>query len=186
VESPWTDTGYYTTGDATLDNYLKEFCDERSNSGASFSDNAYNANLFVATEADYIERANNQSPWGPDWDVEYAKQFFEEGKSGNCYNFAAVTQFILQYFGYSDAEGQPCVVELESGNWGDHGLVFVTNKENGKKCLVDDALGSNGWMLDADSYNFDVRNINQNATVKGNVDAIDDEPMQIPAGELTE
>lgn len=186
VVSPWTESGYFSTGDSALDNYVKDFCDQHSTEGKSFEENAYDTNLVVSTQADYVERENNQSPWGPDWDVEYAKQFFEAGNSGNCYNFAAVTQFILQYFGYEDAEGQPCIVELESGNWGDHGLVFLTNKANGKRAIVDDAMGTNGWMLDIDVYNYDVRNINQNATVKGNVDAIDDEPMQIPPGELTE
>ncbi|MDO4399421.1 MAG: hypothetical protein Q4D27_00555 [Coriobacteriia bacterium] len=186
VVSPWTESGYFSTGDSTLDNYVKDFCDKNSNSSDTFSANAEAVNRIVSTQADYVERENNQSPWGPDWDVEYAKQFFEAGNSGNCYNSAAVTQFILQYFGYSDAEGQPCIVELQSGDWGDHGLVFVTNKVDGKRCIVDDALGGNGWMLDIDSYSFDVRNIDQNPTVKGNTDALDDDPMPIPPGELTE
>lgn len=188
VVSPWTTSGYFSTGDSALDNYVKEFCDQHSTEGKSFDANAYDANLVISTQADYVERENNQSPWGPDWDVEYAKQFFESNNSGNCYNFAAVTQFILQYFGYEDAEGQPCIVELESGNWGDHGLVFLTNKVDGKRAIVDDAMGTNGWMLDIDAYSYDVRNIAQNATVKGNTDALDDDdnPTPIPPGELTE
>lgn len=187
VESPWTDNGRFSTGDATLDSYIKKVCDEHSTEGASFDKNAYDTNIYVS-QTDYVERENNQSPWGPDWDVEYAKQYFEANNSGNCYNFAAVTQFVLQYFGYSDAEAQPCIVELESGNWGDHGLVFVTNKVDGKRAIVDDALSANGWMLDIDAYNYDVRNIAQNATVKGNTDALDDDdnPMPIAPGELTE
>lgn len=186
VASPWTDSGYFTSGDDTLDRYIKEFCDQNSTDGATFDENAYTVNQVVA-QSDYVERANNQSPWGTEWSIEYAKQFFEEGNSGNCYNFAAVTQFVLRYFGYSDAEGQPCIVRLQSGDWGDHGLVFVTNKVDGTRCLVDDAMGSNGWMLDINAYDYDVRNIAQNATVKGNVDALDDDdnPTPIPAGELT-
>ena len=135
-----------------------------------------------------MERKNNQSPWGENWAREFAKQYFEEGNKGNCYNFAAVTEYVLKYFGYSDAEAQPCIVRLESGAWGDHGLVFVTNKVDGKRCIVDDALSANGWMLGIDDYDYDVRNIGQNATVKGNVDALndDDTPTPIPAGELTE
>lgn len=187
VVSPWTTSGYFSTGDSALDNYVKEFCDQHSTEGKSFDANAYDANLVISTQADYVERENNQSPWGPDWDVEYAKQFFESNNSGNCYNFAAVTQFILQYFGYEDAEGQPCIVELESGNWGDHGLVFLTDKTTGKRAIVDDAMGTNGWMLAIDTYSYDVRNINQNATVKGNTDVLDDDdnPTPIPPGELT-
>ena len=187
VESPWTESGYFSTGDEKLDAYIKQLCDEHSTEGASFDQNAYDTNVYVS-RTDYVERENNQSPFGVGWDVEYAKQYFEEGNSGNCYNFAAVTQFILRYFGYDDAEAQPCVVGLESGNWGDHGLVFVTNKVDGKRCLVDDALSANGWMLDIDAYEYDVRNIDQNPTVTGNVDVLDDadEPMHIQPGNLTE
>ena len=86
------------------------------------------------------------------------------------------------------ARKQPEPLGLESGNWGDHGLVFVTNKVDGKRAIVDDALSADGWMLDIDAYNYDVRNIAQNATVKGNVDALDDDdnPTPIAPGELTE
>ena len=186
VESPWTDSGYFSTGDSELDNYVKTFCDEHTTEGASFAENAEATNLVVSTQTDYVERENNQSPWGPEWDVEYAKQFFEAGNSGNCFNFTAVTQFILRYYGYSDAEAQPCVVELQSGSWGDHGLVFLTDKSTGKRAIVDDAMGGNGWMLDINAYNYDIRNINQNITVQGNADAISDEPTHIEPGNLTE
>jgi ABC-type uncharacterized transport system involved in gliding motility auxiliary subunit len=46
-----------------------------------------------------------------------------------------------------------------------------------------------GWAVFAElQKDYDVRNINQNAQVKGNVDALDDddEPMRIQPGELTE
>ena len=187
VESPWTDDGRFSTGDSALDNYIKQLCDEHSTAGASFDKNAYDAYIYVS-RTDYVERKNNQSPWGPTWDVEYAKQYFDEGNKGNCYNFCAVYEYILKYFGYSDAEAEPCVVKLDSGSWGDHGLVFVTNKVDGKRCLVDGALSANGWMLDINAYDYDVRNINQNSSIKGNVDAIDDDnnPTPIPPGELTE
>ena len=185
VESPWTDNGRFSTGDSALDEYIKKLCDSHTESGATFDKGAYDTYIYVS-RTDYVERENNQSPWGETWDVEYAKQYFEEGEKGNCYNFAAVTEYVLKYFGYSDAEAEPCIVKLESGAWGDHGLVFVTNKVDGKQCMVDDALSADGWMLDINSYDFDVRNIAQNSTIKGNVDAIDDDPMPIPPGELTE
>ncbi len=187
VESPWTEDGRFSTGDSALDNYIKQLCDEHSTAGASYDKNAYDTYIYVS-RTDYVERKNNQSPWGPTWDIEYAKQYFEEGNKGNCYNFCAVYEYLLKYFGYSDAEAEPCVVKLDSGSWGDHGLVFLTNKVDGKRCLVDGALSANGWMLDINAYDYDVRNINQNSSIKGNVDAIDDDdnPTRIPAGELTE
>ena len=186
VESPWTESGYFSTGNEQLDNKIKQLCDEYTTPGANYAENAHNANMAVVV-SDYIERANNQSPWGETWDVEYALQWFDENNSGNCYNFAAMTEYILKYFGYEDAEAEPCVVHLQSGNWGDHGLVFVTNRENNEWSLVDDALGADGWMLEGDVYEFDVRNIAQNSTVKGNVSVLhNDEPSPIPPGELTE
>ena len=187
VESPWTDDGRFSTGDTALDTYVKQLCDEHTSSGATFDQGAYDTYIYVS-RTDYVERENNQSPWGETWDVEYAKQYFEAGNKGNCYNFAAVTEYVLKYFGYSDAEAEPCIVKLESGAWGDHGLVFVTNKVDGKRCIVDDALSANGWMLDINDYDYDVRNIAQNSTIKGNVDALDDDdnPTPIPPGELTE
>lgn len=186
VVSPWTESGYFTTGDSTLDEYIKKMCDEHSTEGETFDKNAYNTFIWLSQDTDYVEREENQSPYGVGWDAEYAKQFFEKGNSGNCFNFVAVCQYMLQYFGYSDAEAQPCVVELESGSWGDHGLVFVTNKVDNKRCLVDVALSSNGWMLDVDAYSYDIRNIEQNPTVKGNADVIDDGPTTIAPGNLTE
>lgn len=187
VASPWTDDGTFSTGDSTLDAYIKDVCDKHSTDGATYEENAYDTYIYVS-RTDYIERQNNQSPWGPTWDVEYAKQYFEEGDSGNCYNYAAVIEYVLKYFGYSDAEAEPCVVALESGAWGDHGLVFVTNKKDNKRCIIDSSLSANGWMLDADSYQYDIRNINQNSTIQGNVDVLgdNDTPTRIPAGELTE
>ena len=185
VESPWTDNGLFSTGDAELDAYVKELCDAHSSPTATYSENAYDTFMYVVGTG-YVERENNQSPYGEGWDLEYAKQYFQEGESGNCFNFAAVNEYLLKYFGYADAEAEPCVVKLESDSWGDHALVFVTNKVNNQRCLVDAAAGSSGWMLDIDEYTYDVRNIEQNPTVKGNADAIDDEPTRIQPGNLTE
>ena len=109
---------------------------------------------------EYIESDDNQEPLGPNWDIEYAKQYITAG-GGNCYNFCAFNEYVLKYFGYSDAVAEPCIVLRQSGDYGDHGLVFVTNIENGKRCLCDSAFGSNGWMVDINEYTMQVRNIGQ-------------------------
>ncbi|MBQ9057572.1 MAG: hypothetical protein IJ125_00115 [Atopobiaceae bacterium] len=173
VESPWTASGRFSTGNSVLDNYIKDFCDTYTIAGGSYAESAYNAYLNLSW-SEYVERVNNQSPWGEGWDVEYALQYFEEGNTGNCYNFAAMDEYILKYFGYEDAEAEPCLVLLQSDTWGDHGLVFVTNRLDGSYCLVDAARSSNGWMLDTNLYTYDVRNINQNTTIDGNAVALDD------------
>ena len=92
--------------------------------------------------------------------IAHAKQLVTEN-SGNCYNFTAMTQWILRYFGYTDAFAQPCIVHLQSGNWGDHGLVFVTNVKTGERCFCDDALSSKGWMLAIDTYEYTIKDVGQ-------------------------
>ena len=179
VQDPWVVGGLFTTGNAKLDQYIKDMCDGHSGRGASAEENAFSVFDYIAGTP-YTERVNNQSPWGETWDVEYALQYFEEGNSGNCYNFAAVVEYMLKYFGYADAEAEPCVVSLASGDWGDHGLVFVTNIANGEACLVDAARSAEGWMIGKDAYSYDVRNIAQNPTVVGNVDVLFDSDEPIP------
>ena len=159
VEDPWVSSGYFTTGDAELDQMVKDLCDANSSADKDFSDNAYNTYLQI-TWMDYVERDSNQNPEGADWAVTYAKQLVTEN-SGNCYNFTAMTQWILRYFGYTDAFAQPCIVHLQSGNWGDHGLVFVTNVKTGERCFCDDALSSKGWMLAIDTYEYTIKDVGQ-------------------------
>ena len=161
VADMWTDSGTFSTGDAQLDAYVKDLCDSESSKNASAAENAYKGYIAVAW-SEYVERDNDQDPQGPDWARTYAKQWFEAGNSGNCYELSAVTQYVLQYFGYSDAKAEPCLVELESGEWGDHGLVFVTDITTGQKKICDDALGTNGWMLDEDALNYKIKDIGQN------------------------
>lgn len=159
VEDPWVEGGRFTTGDAELDEMVKKFCDDNSSKDLSASENAFNVYCAVVW-GEYIESDDNQEPLGPNWDVEYAKQYITAG-GGNCYNFCAFNEYVLKYFGYSDATAEPCIVLRQSGDYGDHGLVFVTNIENGKRCLCDSAYGSDGWMVDINEYTMQVRNIGQ-------------------------
>ncbi|MBQ9043361.1 MAG: hypothetical protein IJ111_11190 [Eggerthellaceae bacterium] len=159
VEDKWVEGGRFTTGDAELDQMVKTFCDDNSNPELSAADNAFNVYCAVVW-GEYIEIDENQEPLGPNWDIEYAKQYITEG-GGNCYNYCAFNEYVLKYFGYSDATAEPCIVLRQSGDYGDHGLVFVTNIEDGRRCLCDSAFGANGWMLDIDSYTMQVRNIGQ-------------------------
>lgn len=158
VEDPWIPGGIFTTGNAELDQKVKEYCDEFSVSETSAEDNAYNTYLHI-TWTEYVEKDNDQDPEGPDWSIKYALQILNEG-DGNCYEFVALTQWCLRYFGYEDALAQPCIVKKSSGNWGDHGLLFVTNKD-GERCVCDDALSSKGWMLPIDALTYEIKDIGQ-------------------------
>jgi len=160
VEDKWVAGGRFTTGDAELDQLIKQHCDNWTSDDLSQADNAFNA-YCNAIWADYVERDNNQHPVGPNWDVEYAKQFFHEG-SCNCYEQVAVGEFILKYFGYTDVYGEPCNVLRQSGTYGEHGILFVTDLD-GRKCLCDPSFGANGWMLDADSYTMEIVDIGQDS-----------------------
>ncbi len=153
VADPWIEGGVFTTGDAELDKYVKDLCDAESSKNASAAENAYKGYIAVAW-SNYSATEGNQNPQGNNWTVEYAKRWFANEKSGNYYEFAAVTQYVLRYFGYTDARAEACLVELENGEWANHGLVFVTDITNGQGKVCDDALGTNGWMLDIDALNY--------------------------------
>ena len=167
VADPWSPTGYFTTGDSELDTMVKEYCDAHTTEGSCAVDNAYNTYLNLSW-IDYVEEDRNQDPWSVDgdWRVTYAKQCFSTN-SANCHEFAAAVQYILRYFGYADACAETCVVLRQSGNWGDHSLVFVTNTD-GRACIIDTSLSSNGWMLDstAESYELEISATGEEATTE--------------------
>lgn len=158
VEDPWVRGGRFTTGDAELDLLIKDFCDNNSEAGKGLEENAFTV-YCRAMWAEFIERDDNQEPVGPTWDITYAKQILTEG-GGNCYEQVALGEYVLKYFGYSDACAEPCLILRQSGEYGVHGLLYVTDKD-GRKCLCDPALGANGWMLDADLYTVKVMDVGQ-------------------------
>ncbi|MBQ9043778.1 MAG: hypothetical protein IJ111_13305 [Eggerthellaceae bacterium] len=151
VECRWVRSGLFTTGDAGIDEWVKGFCDAHTVSDDP-SENAFAAYEALLHEFGYGERLSNRHPDYVGWDYDYMWQFLTEG-TGNCYNDAAATQFVLRYFGYEDATANIIFVLLQSGNMSDHGAVFVTDVYHGnRECVVDDAMGVDGWMIDADSY----------------------------------
>jgi len=165
VDDPWVEGGKFTTGDEELDRMIKEICDAEYGNYTSEdrAERAYNTFLYI-TRHDYVERYEgeqyeNQHPQGPDWDKLYAKQFYL-ADTGNCYEFAAAAQFAFRYYGYDDAVGQPCLVKQESGDYGQHGLVFVTN-DAGEPTVCDPSFSANGYMLPGGSYTFMLEDIGQ-------------------------
>ncbi|MBR2834928.1 MAG: hypothetical protein IKE43_04350 [Coriobacteriales bacterium] len=158
VEDPWRPEGYFSSGDYELDCMIKDYCDRWSSPDLDFSDNAYNTYLHVSwTEP--VERDNNQYFDGPNWSIQYAKQLYWYS-SGNCYEFSAFVEYVLKYFGYQDVHAEPCNILRQSGNWGVHGLTFVTN-HTGEACFCDAALSSKGWMLPVYTYTYEIFNNGQ-------------------------
>ena len=148
VESPWTETKTFSSGDATFDARLKDYCDQHTPEGGAAEAGAKATyDVIVAMERDI--RDNNQNPGGSGWELTYAKQILD-ANSGNNYEKAALIAQALKYFGYN-AMAQPCIVDGESA-----GLVFVAN-DDGTKLIISPALGENGWMMDerAISYQID-------------------------------
>lgn len=158
VEDPWVPGGRFTTGDAELDQMVKDFCDSNSRDDLNAADNAFNV-YCGAVWAEFVEREDNQYPTGPTWDITYAKQGLS-GNGVNCYEQVAVAEYILKYFGYTEAYAEPCFILRQSGEYGDHGLLYVTDMD-GRKCLCDPAFGANGWMLDADVYTVKLMDVGQ-------------------------
>ncbi len=155
VKSPWTDSGTFATGDASLDEDVKEFCD-----GIATTDMDNETALLEVYKgvawSEYVERDDAQHPSGKDWRIEYAHKYYDHDCSGNCYEFAAFLSYCLQYMGLEDAHAEGIVLELQSGGWGDHGIVLVTNTD-GEACLCDTSLGTNGWMLPETAYNMQIQ-----------------------------
>ncbi|MDO4536695.1 MAG: hypothetical protein Q4B54_00910 [Coriobacteriales bacterium] len=153
VEDPWLSSGkLFTSGDSVLDQEVKAFCDSKADTSMDLETASYNVYTGIAW-SEYVERDDAQNPSGPDWRTEYARKYYEHDCSGNCYEFAAFLSFCLQYLGYSDAHAEGVLVELQSGGWGDHGVVFVTSAD-GVESYCDTARGTNGWMLPVGTYNL--------------------------------
>jgi hypothetical protein len=153
VKSPWTKSGYFTTGDKELDKSVKAFCDKYTTKGKSVSDNAYNTFCNI-TWSDYDEWEGNQYPHTYDWQVGYAKDFFSRG--GNCFSMAAAIQWCMRYFGYADAHAELTYQERQSGGWLDHGLTWLTDSSSGDIKMIDSELSSKGWLMSPNSYNVEI------------------------------
>jgi hypothetical protein len=156
VEDPWVSTGLFTTGDADLDQIVKDYCDAATTADYDASDNAYNTYLRVSW-MDYFSSDSDREPWtyGSTWPMVYAKQLYYNN-GGNFYEFAAFAAYCLRYYGYSDATAQACSVEQADGDSENLGLVFVTNW-TGSSAVVDPSLCANGWMLSPSSYTYQVK-----------------------------
>lgn len=155
VDDSWLESGSYTTGDKILDTEVKAYCDSIADPSMGLENGAFEVYKAIAW-SDYVERENAQHPSGADWRIVYARQFYENGCSGNCYEFAAFLAYCFQYLGLSDAHAEGALIQLESGSWGDHGLVYLTYTD-GSACLCDTALGTDGWMLSAGAYNVQIQ-----------------------------
>lgn len=154
VESPWITNGKFSSGDATLDQEVKTYVDGIVDSSTDVDSAAFEMYKSIAW-SNYVERENAQKPSGKDWRIQYAKQYYENDCSGNCYEFSAFLMYCLRYMGYADAKAEGAEIELQSGNWGDHAIVYVTNKD-GSSCICDTARGTNAWMIPSTSYNLKI------------------------------
>ncbi len=149
VESPWTESKTFSSGDATFDARLKDYCDQHTPEGGTAAEGAKATyDVIVAMERDI--RDNNQNPGGSGWELTYAKQILD-ANSGNNYEKAALIAQMLKYFGYN-AMAQPCIVDGESA-----GLVFIAN-DDGTKLICSPALGEAGWMMDERAISYQIDN----------------------------
>ena len=156
VESPWTDTLLFTTGNASLDEQVKTFCDAISKSSDSAEKNA-RAVYDVVVQSDFEPRTLSDMPTGADWALGAAHHYFMAAKpkegvggKGDFYEFAAVVGYCLRYFGYDDAIAAP-VMGIDTGGGVGTALCFVTDKK-GDARVCDPYYGTNGWMLEQSKY----------------------------------
>ena len=153
VKDSWVKGGYFTTGDKELDEMVKSFCDKHSTAGASAAENAQNTFNNI-TWSDYDEWEGNQYPNTYDWQVGYAKDFFQRG--GNCFSMASAIQWCMRYFGYSDAHAELTYQQRQSGGWLDHGLTWLTDTASGEIRMIDSEQATKGWMMKPGSYNVEI------------------------------
>ena len=157
LESPWISDGKFSTGDATLDEEVKTYCDGVVDKSQDVDTAALELFKSIAW-SEYVERDSAQSPSGKDWRTKFARMYYENDCSGNCYEFSTFLSYCLRYLGFSDAKAEGVLVELQSGGWGDHCIVYVTNKD-GSSCICDTARGTNGWMIPSTSYNVKMQDL---------------------------
>ena len=155
VDSPWIKSGKFTSGDAVLDSEVKAFCDSIANSSMDRDAAVLEVYKGVAW-SEYVERDAAQHPAGKNWRTEFARMYYENGCSGNCYEFAAFLAYCMQYMGFGDAKAEGVLIQLQGGGWGDHGIVYVTSSD-GTKCVCDTARGTDGWMLPESTYNVQIQ-----------------------------
>lgn len=166
VEDPWTETLLYTSGNADLDQQVKDFCDALSKNKDSAEKNAQ-AVYDVIVQSEYEPRTVDEMPTGSDWTLGAAHHYFAaakpkegEGGKGDYYEFAAVAAYCLRYFGFEDAIAAPVVSSSMGGGIGS-ALVFVTDSK-GNKRVCDPYYNVNGWMLEQSAYkNVVVEDIGQ-------------------------
>ena len=156
VESPWTDTLLFTTGNAALDEQVKTFCDAISKSDDSAEKNA-RAVYDVVVQSEFEPRTLDDMPTGADWAQGAAHHYFMYAKpkdgvggKGDFYEFAAVIGYCLRYFGYNDAIAAP-VMGIDTGGGVGTALCFVTDKK-GDARVCDPYYNVNGWMLEQSKY----------------------------------
>lgn len=155
VEDPWLKSGTYTSGDSVLDTEVKAFCDSLVNTSMNLDTAALEVYKGIAW-SEYVERDEAQNPSGKDWRTQFARMYYENGCSGNCYEFAAFLMYCLQYLGFDDAVAEGVLVQLQAGGWGDHGIVYVTNTD-GSASICDTARGTDGWMIPQGTYNVQIQ-----------------------------
>lgn len=169
VSDPWTMTGAFTVGDSSLDVQIKEFCDAFAGDGstaAACAQSVYNNILWGS----YRERTSEEKPQGDDWVQAAARLYFstaspEDGISGegDYYEYAAALGYCLRYYGYSDVLTLPVISFTQDGQAIESAVCMVTN-ENGSWRICVPAMGTEGWMLDANSYTIAVEDIGQDLT----------------------
>ena len=85
---------YVGSGDAQLDATLESIVARYGSLSSAYA--------YVVNNYHYIGAHGKSHPWGSNWDIQYAKNFFANG-GGNCYSFAAGYKWIARALGYPSA-----------------------------------------------------------------------------------
>ena len=165
VESPYTYSGYFSTGNDELDLQVKTFCDAIADPTLEARDNAQRVFEKIVQSQNYTMRSASDKPGGPEWYLVCAEQYFASATpdqglpgSGDYYDYAAAISYCLRYFGFSDALAVP-LTDATGTSFGQ--AVVVVTDVSGTSCVCDPSKPYAGWMLDSYSQNLIVENIGQ-------------------------
>lgn len=146
--------GRYTTGDAELDEYLRQALDEIGADGLDDESALQAGYLYVKYFGEYLVQPEDMTPLEPGamgWEYDRALRFFRNG-GGTCYGFAAAFGMLARVLGQ-----EAYIVSAEVNQY--HGAhAFVVIPEDGTDWIYDVELEATRQERHADLALYHMRN----------------------------
>ena len=129
--------GKYTTGNDTLDTYLRNAVRENTVDSDTLENNWKRLYRYAAGSSFRYLSRGYLTDGQTGWEVEKALQMFETRK-GNCYNYASVTTFLARSMGYQATAMSGYAYMPQNGDYIGHGWTQIAL--DGKAVVADPEL----------------------------------------------